>query len=145
MADLGQNSSVNMVTDSAALEYFSTNLTDTVEGQNTYGMAAWHATNPAMQSYSEVKDITGLLSITPSVISQQYLCQVPKLKSRGPLFVAVLLADLVFLQELWKIVTLIMDWRLGRSDCQAIFCESCAARDTMTAQYRPVTEHVRDG
>lgn len=154
MADLGQKSSFNMLANLTALEYFSANLNNTIDGQNSAVMIAWHQTNPAMQSYSAVKYKTGPLSVTPSVILQQYLCQIPKLKSGGSLFVAILIADLVLLQALWAIVGLIMGWRLGKSDPQAKFCEGCAAMQagielrevpTTSTQYEPVLDSVMDG
>jgi hypothetical protein len=48
--------------------------------------------------------MTGDLVINKSVIASQYLCQLPKLKSNGSLFIAVLVADLVMLQALWIVV-----------------------------------------
>ena len=149
MADLGQNSSANMLANSTALEYFTTNFTSTIEGQDISVMEAWYATNPAMESYSASKSRTGSLSISPSVISQQYLCQIPKLKPGGSLFVAILVADLVFLQALWKLVTWIVGWRVKRADSQASFCEGCLARHaefelrdrtTRTTQYQAVLD-----
>lgn len=155
MADLGQHSSVNMLANVSALEHFSTNLTNTVSGwQGTSVIASWLATNPATQEYSKVRDTTGPLNISPSVILEQYLCQIPKLKSGGSLFVSILVADLVFLQALWKILNWVMVWRLGRSDSRANFCEGCRARDagiellerpsTMTTQYDPMLEPVSE-
>jgi hypothetical protein len=153
MADLGQTSSVNMLANSSALEYFSTNLTNTISGwEGTSVIASWLNTNPATQEYSKVKDTTGLLNISPSVILEQYLCQIPKLKSGGSLFISILVANLVFLQALWAIVNWIMVWRLERSDPRANFCEGCKTRDagiellerpsTMTTQYDPMLEPV---
>jgi hypothetical protein len=129
MADLGQNSSVNMLANETALEYFTATLTNTVGGQDSSVIQSWLATTPATQKYSDIKDTTGSLNIDPSVIAAQYLCQIPRLKSGGSLFVAILIADLVFLQALWKILNWIMVWRLERSDTQANFCEGCKARE----------------
>ena len=51
-----------------------------------------------------------LLGMTPSVISTNSIYQLPQLKSGGNLFLAVLVADLVFLQAPWKIFSLAIDW-----------------------------------
>lgn len=149
LADLGQSSRDNMLENAALLEHFTSNLTGTIDGQNGWVEAAWLATNPATQSYNKIKHITGDLTIIPSVISAQYLCRIPKLKSTGSLFLSILLADLVFLQALWKVLNWItMAW-LERSDPHANFCQGCLkplAREAeasltdsgTTTQYSPV-------
>ena len=128
MADLGQKSASNMLVNDTALDYFSANLTNNFTGQDMSVVAAWLATNPAMQKYSSIKNTTGSLFIDPSTIAAQYLCQIPKLKSGGSLFVTILIADLVFLQAMWKILNAIMAWKLGRDDSTANYCEGCKAQ-----------------
>lgn len=80
-----------------------------------------------IQSYNELKDVTGPLTITPSTIYAEYLCQVPQRKPMGPLIVAIVVADLVFLQALWNILTWITTAWTERNYREAKFCEGCLA------------------
>lgn len=66
----------------------------------------------------------GPLEVTPSVISTNYLCSVPQMKSFGNLFISILLADLVFLNALWFIYCLVVDRFFVRSP-SANYCEGC--------------------
>jgi len=95
-----------MLLNTDALEYFTSNLTNNITGHNVWINQIWQATPPADRSYSELRaqNMIGDLVINKTVISSQYLCQVPKLKSSGSLFIAVLVADLVMLQALWMVV-----------------------------------------
>lgn len=61
---------------------------------------------PANDSYEALKDHAGSLNTSAAVISMKYLCQVPKRKTSGTLIVSILVADLVFMQALWKIFIL---------------------------------------
>ena len=67
---------------------------------------------------------SGPLDITPSVISTNYLCSVPLMKSTGSVFVTILLADLVFLNAAWYIYCVIVGWFFVRSPT-ANYCEGC--------------------
>jgi hypothetical protein len=111
LADLGQISESNMLLNTDALEYFTSNLTSKIDGQNGWVDEFWRSAEPANQSYSKLRaqNIIGDLGINNTVISSQYLCQLPKLKSNGSLFIAVLVADLVMLQALWVVV----DWTMA--------------------------------
>lgn len=71
---------------------------------------------------------TGVPYVNSSVISTQYLCQVPKLKSKGSLIVSIIVADLVFLQALWVVFTWIVTFFLERRYPEAKYCLGCAAR-----------------
>jgi hypothetical protein len=130
LTDLGQASSTpNILTDGNTLQYFTSN----------FSLALQHTANaapgPATQEYDTLKATTGPLGITPSVISTNYICQIPQLKSGGNLFLAVLVADLVFLQALWKIFTLATDWLLLRKRPSANQCQGCID-DTSGPQIR---------
>jgi hypothetical protein len=130
LTDFGQASSTpNILTDGDTLQYFTSN----------FSLALQHIANaapgPATQDYDTLKATTGPLGMTPSVISTNYICQVPQLKSGGNLFLAVLVADLVFLQALWKIFTLATDWLLLRKRPSANQCQGCIG-DTSRHQIR---------
>jgi hypothetical protein len=71
---------------------------------------------------------TSVPYVNSSVISTQYLCQVPKLKSKGSLIVSIIVADLVFLQALWMVFTWIVTFFLERRHPEAKFCPGCAAQ-----------------
>jgi len=124
MADLGQisSSSVNILTNATALQYFTSN----------FSLALQHIANappgPALLDYDTLKSETGPLLITPSVIFSKYLCQVPQRKSVGNIFIAVLVADLVFLQALWQLLRLYTDCfllRTTRMGPEVNYCEGC--------------------
>ena len=66
--------------------------------------------------------------VLPAVIATQYYCQVPQLKSTGSLLVAVLVADLVFLQVLWKVLNLAVTFSMKRRRRDANYCDGCAKR-----------------
>lgn len=89
---------------------------DTVESN-------WLKAVPARQSYEKIKNVRGPLQITDSVIYTQYFCQVPEMKSTDSLLVAILIADLVFPQALWKVLDWITMGLLEHSDPQTRFCE----------------------
>jgi hypothetical protein len=123
LTDLGQVSSTpNILTHGDTLQYFTSN----------FSIALQHTANsrpgPATQDYETLKATTGPLGITPSVISTNYICQIPQLKSGGNLFLAVLVADLVFLQALWKIFTLATDWLWLQKRPSANQCLGCIDR-----------------
>ncbi|OQO02979.1 hypothetical protein B0A48_11262 [Cryoendolithus antarcticus] len=61
----------------------------------------------------------------PTTVYTQYLCSVPKRKSGMSLIFPVLIADIVFLQAVWKLFILITTWWLGRTDKQMNYCAGC--------------------
>ena len=66
---------------------------------------------------------SGPLEVTPSVISTNYLCSVPRRKPLGSLILAILLADIVLLQSVWGGYNVALGWLLRKhiSDC----CKGC--------------------
>lgn len=73
---------------------------------------------PGIGSYEDFKNKTGNLGTSPSVISTKYLCQVPRQKSTGSIIVSVVIANLVFLQALWRLFTLITNAWLTKSHAE---------------------------
>ncbi len=65
---------------------------------------------------------------SPSTISAEYLCQVPVRKPWGSLLVSVLVADLVFLQVLWKVLNWAVTLLVERGNEDAKYCLGCAQR-----------------
>lgn len=75
------------------------------------GLWRW-ALNSASKSltrYVAADDGTDQLGVPPAVLSINYICQVPKLKTAGALIVSVLVADVVLLQVIWKLYVLAVD------------------------------------
>ena len=63
--------------------------------------------------------------VFPAVILTQYTCQVPELKSIGSLLIAVVVADLVFVQTLWTVLNFVVTFVLTRRHRDAQYCEGC--------------------
>ncbi|EQB47315.1 hypothetical protein CGLO_13556 [Colletotrichum gloeosporioides Cg-14] len=81
-------------------------------------------TVPLVESYSTIQPLMGPLSCEKATIAAQYLCSVPKQKSVGVMLLAIVLADLVFLQAAWKLLQWTADSRMANRP-QMKFCEGC--------------------
>ncbi|CZR66441.1 uncharacterized protein PAC_16342 [Phialocephala subalpina] len=131
LADLGRNndSGPNMLADPILLANLSQNLT-VVNQTTTTQFRQWLPAGPAgLEEGSFDPSTKWSLGVSPAVLTTNYICQVPKLKTGGTLFVSVLVADLVLLQTLWMIFKFIVDtfWigkRLGLKSCEG--CASSA-------------------
>lgn len=82
-----------------------------------------YTTYKQFRSENDQYNDIGPLSITPSTIYSQYLCQIPQKKPWAALVVAVLVADLVFLRLVWTLTTLVATWWVERTDEKAMWCE----------------------
>lgn len=126
LADLGQTSAgPTMLTDEALLRSFTADLAD-IQRQKANAVPG-----PATESYDETRG-TGPLSVTPSVISAQYICQVPRMRSPGSLIVAIIVADLVFLQSAWTLYNFVCVYWLERKDPDSKSCSACVNRRSKT-------------
>lgn len=115
LVDLGQvTASSNILTNATSLQYFSQNI----KFMQTQIVNA--IPGPANDSYDALEAQTGPLTTTPAVIATKYLCQVPKRKSPGTLFVSILIADLVLLQALWKILNFCTTAWLTKKDPRGV-------------------------
>lgn len=94
-------------------------------------------------TYDEImaQNSGGPLGVTQSTFFAQYLCQVPKMKSKPSLVVAVILADIVFLSTSWKIYTWLVGQLLARGGRKTMYCEGCM----QIAQQGGYVEVSRDG
>lgn len=79
---------------------------------------------PAEADYEALKDSTGALGVTPSVISTTYSCQLPTRKSTGSLILSILVADLVLLQLAWTVYTFVVGFCM-RKRHRVNYCEGC--------------------
>ncbi|TDZ75013.1 Non-reducing end alpha-L-arabinofuranosidase BoGH43A [Colletotrichum trifolii] len=66
------------------------------------------------ESYAAFQPIMGPLSCKNATISAQYLCSVPKQKKIGVMLLAIVLADLVFLQAAWKLLQFVAGTRMSK-------------------------------
>ncbi|EXF83778.1 hypothetical protein CFIO01_01505 [Colletotrichum fioriniae PJ7] len=80
------------------------------------------------ESYNKFQPMMGPLSCNNATIVSQYLCSVPQQKNGGAMLFSILLADLLFLQAAWKILTWIADGMVSRGNTEAMYCQGCQAR-----------------
>jgi hypothetical protein len=126
LTDLGQTNlptHSNIVANATTLQYFSQNCSIAASLASILNLPEIES-----QDYDTVQNSdspTGPLALTPSVISTEYLCQVPQRKPLGDIFVAVLLADLVLLQAAWKLYIFGVDQVMARTQSSANVCEGC--------------------
>lgn len=128
MTDLGQMSlpnASNVLTNSAVLRKYADRISPLRNRNSTIGIPTLYEQLPD-GTYDSLRAGIGAgpLDLTPSVISTNYLCSVPQMKSFGNLFVSILLADLVFLNAIWFIFCLVVDRFFIRSP-SANHCEGC--------------------
>lgn len=136
LLDLGQNStSPNILTNATALQFYTELFSDLPFIANAHP-------GPATEEYSTLKTATGQLGTTPSVISTEYLCQVPQRKAAGTLFISVLVADLVLLQALWRLFKLGTEYIFLRKIPKVQYCEGCGAQDGIVPRWH---DHLRQG
>jgi hypothetical protein len=83
-----------------------------------------------MEPYTMAKASIWKLAAQPSFVSVTYLCQVPQLKSRSSLVFSVLIADIVFLQVLWKVFILVVDFFMYRRYSDMGSCQGCQGAQT---------------
>jgi hypothetical protein len=123
LTDLGQTAAEpNLLTNDDDLEYFSRNFS-TIQRHKANA-------DPGPEAdvhYDPAKSGTGPLGTTPSVLSMGYICQVPRLKSTGNLIVSILVADLVFLQAVWRLFKLVTDAYLFKSRPESNQCTAGGA------------------
>ncbi|USP74993.1 hypothetical protein yc1106_02267 [Curvularia clavata] len=129
LADLGQ-SEQTMLTDEELLRSFTANIAS-AQDKSTNAKPG-----PATKSYDETT--SGPLSVTPSVISAQYLCQVPRMRSPGTLLLAILVADLVFLQTAWQLYKFLCEFLLTRRYPEANWCHGCSDKPAASQLMHPV-------
>ncbi|KAK6406379.1 hypothetical protein LTR81_018976 [Elasticomyces elasticus] len=121
LADLGQvDSNPNVVTNSTALQ----NLTAVFDDIRIGVTVANAFPGPAEAPFVAQSSTTGPLVLTPSKITAEYLCQIPQRKAVGNLIVGILVADLVFLNAVWQIFRLLVDWLALKSE-ETQKCATC--------------------
>ncbi|KAL6407366.1 hypothetical protein AUP68_10197 [Ilyonectria robusta] len=96
------------------------------------------------ETFSEFTPLMGDLGCNNVTIVSQYLCQVPQKKSTGTMLLAIVLADLVFLQAAWKLLNLIAEGMLPKKDPLVNFCEGCSGTLYQELQSGNVSRDVVD-
>ncbi|KAI4610305.1 hypothetical protein J4E80_008069 [Alternaria sp. BMP 0032] len=109
LADLGQVETPNILANETALEYFTANFTTIHEYLSTDRFG------PERVPFDAQRSTSGPLGVVPSVIRQQYYCQVPQLKSTGDLVLSILIADLVLFQAAWQLFKVFTEWLVTRN------------------------------
>ncbi|KAK5165572.1 uncharacterized protein LTR77_009101 [Saxophila tyrrhenica] len=130
LTDLGQTDAPaesNIVASEQALQQFSTNLSAIDFLSDFYHLPLIEDSDFNTTQHSD--DATGKLGLTRSVISTKYLCQVPRRRPWGDVFIAVLLADLVLLQAAWKLYTFAVDQAMTRVRVGSKWCEGCVGKE----------------
>lgn len=127
VADLGlvsSSSQHNLVTNTTAVK-------DLLSRISSKGYTGWYGEAIEVATFNELFENTrsGPLTLTPSVISTKYRCQVPRLKSGGEIFISILLADLVLLSAAWYLFTLAVRYLALRNLPDADHCEGCSRAD----------------
>ena len=118
LADLGQSRGPNVVADSDLVQQY---LQNTLKGTYIPGCL----TKPVNECYVALNGSNDNLAITDSTLYAQYVCQVPQRKGIGSLLIAILVADMVFIQALYTILTWATDLWLKHKDHTSQVCEGC--------------------
>ncbi|XXG95603.1 hypothetical protein Hte_001871 [Hypoxylon texense] len=77
------------------------------------------------QSYNAFRSRVGDLGTQNATILSQYLCSVPVQKSTWTMLIGVLMADIVFLQAAWKLLTMTAGSMASNQNPKAMFCQGC--------------------
>lgn len=119
LADLGNADAENVLTNPQLLQNW-TSVFGERPGSDYMG--------PAFMSYNNQQSsnfYTGNLFVNGSTIYSEYFCQVTKPKPFGSLVIAIVVADLVFLNALWRILNWTTTMWVDHRDSQAQYCKGC--------------------
>lgn len=132
LVDLGQRQP-NIFVDQGLLQHFTNNIS-AIAAQQAGGVKTWGWGNNieirwqgglALAPYTSNNASKWKLAADPSFMAVTYLCQVPRIKGTSSLIFSVLVADFVFLQVLWKIFILIVDFFMYREYANMGSCQGC--------------------
>lgn len=142
LADLGRNDALmpNMFAQPDLLANLTANLTQANLTLSQHFRQFDFDSNIFLQSFDPSQPLAVPLKVNQSVLTTDYLCQVPQLKSGGNLFVSVLVADLAILQGIWAAFTFLVGWFWVKNGEEAESCAVCAA-----AAERPKSEETIRG
>jgi hypothetical protein len=151
--DLGSKNTPNLLLDDDDLQY-ALNAPDDMNRQPPNGLLyvtdpasyenfaqiPWPGVPPPGQpdtlllsaSYDSFSPLMGKLGTTEATIFTQYLCSILEEKSTGSMLLAILIADLVFLQAAWKILKWVAETILKRRDPGAMVCDGSLKGSSLT-------------
>lgn len=139
LTDLGQqHTQPNILTNAKILQHFTLSFRKVMDyARHTYvPLADVHSTTgvkvhigPATKNYDALKHETGPLRVNPATLAANYLCSVPHRKPTGELLMSLTVADLVFLQAVWFVFTLIVMYMMRKKDSTVDYCEGCHHTD----------------
>lgn len=131
LTDLGQHSQPNLLVNQSLLEYFTQNFTN-ISRSHEDKLDPWgenifpgQTLLPSAPYTIADNSSTYYLGVNASTLTTSYLCQVPQPKPLASLVFAVLVADLVLLQGLWKSFTFIVDFIWGKRHPEMGYCKGC--------------------
>ena len=133
LTDLGQTDPPhpNLLDNPDLLEYFTQNFTNITNGSLPDNHPWGENVSPSdtllpIAPYTRDQNAsTYHLGINASTLASNYLCQVPQAKPAASLVFAVLISDLVLLQGLWKLFTLIINRSLEKRHPEMGYCKGC--------------------
>jgi hypothetical protein len=143
LVDLGQSQTSNILLDTSKLSTFTQDFEEAHKN-----LANAHP-GPEMYSFNTTtppRSGTGPLETSPSTISTEYVCNVPRRKANGTLAWSIIIADLVFLQTAWMVFKLVVDYYLGRKVACSNFCGGCFGEPLLAASGQErCSQHVEGG
>lgn len=128
LADVGRDDDLqpNMLARPDLLENLSANMSTVNASLPSSWRWGLQSASRSLESYVAADDGTDQLGVSPAVLSTNYICQVPKLKTTGALIMSVLVADLVPLQGIWKLYLLAVDYFWVSKSDNLKYCVGCA-------------------
>lgn len=75
------------------------------------------------EGFNAIAPLMGPVGTQSTSIYTQYACTEPVRKSLGTMMLAIVVADLVFLQAAWKILVWVLDYLVTRRNVTALYCQ----------------------
>lgn len=138
LVDLGQAKASNILLKDEKLQTFTAD----------FAAAQQYVVNAArkgeLDPYDPASDRTGRLGTSPAVVATTYICNVPRRKATSTIAWSIIIADLVFLQAVWTMFKLAVEFYLFKRLPEAGYCAGCQrvivsgdAQDDQGQQERP--------
>jgi hypothetical protein len=128
LADLGQVAGPNALADKVVLQHLLSQNREDLDG-GSVGLDVHGVPVMSNESYNAFKDKVGPLGIDPATIYTQYSCAVPQRKDIGALIIAIVIADLVFLQALWTVLNWAATKLVSFQYPHWNYCPGCSGQD----------------
>lgn len=76
-------------------------------------------------SYNAFRSLVGDLGTKNATILSRYLCSVPERKGTWTMLIGIVMADIVFLQAAWKLLTMTAGSMPSNQNSTAMLCQGC--------------------